>query len=126
MNHRIGALVLALMVPAGSTVAAHHSQAGFDPSDTPIVMKGTVAEWRWRNPHVLLFWDVTDDSGKVVRWVGQFSSIVSTISRGLTKDTFKPGETIVVTGIRSRAGGAVLRIHKIEKSDGTIIQGNDD
>ena len=126
MNHRLGAFVLALMVPAGSTVAAHHSQAGFDPNDKPIVMEGTVAEWRWRNPHVLLFWDVKDDSGEVVRWVGQFSSIVSTISRGLTKDAFKPGEEIVVTGIRSRAGGAVARIHSIARSDGTMVQGFDD
>ena len=126
MNHRLGALVLALTIPVGSTVAAHHSQAGFDPNDKPIVLNGTVVEWRWRNPHVLLFWDVTDDSGKVVRWVGQFSSIVSTIARGLDKDSFKPGETIVLTGIKSRAGGAVMRIHKIERSDGTFVEGFDD
>ena len=126
MSHRLGALVLALMVPGGSMVAAHHSQAGFDRNDEPIVLEGTVAEWRWRNPHVLLFWDVTDDNGETVRWVGQFSSIVSTIARGLNKNSFKPGEAIVLTGIKSRAGGAVMRIQKIERSDGTFVEGFDD
>ena len=44
----------------------------------PIELKGTVAEYRWRNPHVLFFWDVKDENGKVVRWVGEFASVPST------------------------------------------------
>jgi hypothetical protein len=75
-------LALALIVGGGGVVTAHHSRPGLDPSDPPIVLKGTVAEYRWRNPHILFFWDVKDESGKVVRWVGEFGSIASSIASG--------------------------------------------
>jgi len=117
---------LAILAACGGTAAAHHSRPGLDPNDKPIVMKATVAEYRWRNPHVLLFWDVKDDSGKVVRWVGEFASIASNIARGMHKDTFKVGEEIIVTGIPSRAGTPVALIRRIERPDGTVIAGNSD
>lgn len=125
-THRVLGAILALITASGAAVAAHHSRPGLDPNDPPIVMKGVVAEYRWRNPHVLLFWDVKDESGKVVRWVGEFASIASSIARGMTKDTFKVGEEIVVTGIPSRAGTPVALIRRIERVDGSVIAGNPD
>jgi len=114
-------LALGCITTFGVVLAAHHSQPGFDPNDKPITLKGTVAEYRWRNPHVLLFWDVKDDSGSVVRWVGEFGSVATTFSRGMTKTTFKAGEEITVTGIPSRAGTPILQLRKIVKADGTVV-----
>jgi hypothetical protein len=114
-------LSLVCIATFGVVLAAHHSQPGFDPNDKPITLKGTVAEYRWRNPHVLLFWDVKDDSGNVVRWVGEFGSVATTFSRGMTKTTFKAGEEITVTGIPSRAGTPILQLRKIVKADGTAV-----
>jgi hypothetical protein len=105
----------------GAGLAAHHSQPGFDPSDKPIDVKGTVAEFRWRNPHVLFFWDVKDESGKVERWVTEFGSVATTISRGLNKDSFKIGEEVTVHGIRAKAGTPVLQLRRITKADGTVV-----
>ena len=68
----------------------------------PKEMKGVVAEYRWRNPHILFFWDVKDENGKVVRWVGEFASIASALARGMTKDTFKVGEEVTVRRSRPR------------------------
>lgn len=124
-TQRLGVtLALVCIATFGGVVAAHHSQPGFDPNDKPIDLKGTVAEYRWRNPHVLFFWDVKDDSGKVVRWVGEFGSVATSIARGMTKDTFKVGEEVTVTGIPSRAGTPVLQIRKIVKADGAAVAGN--
>ena len=50
----LASLTFACLATLGGSVAAHHSQTGFDPSATPIELKGTVAEYRWRNPHVLM------------------------------------------------------------------------
>jgi len=105
----------------GAVIAAHHSQPGFDPNDKPITIKGTVAEYRWRNPHVLIFWDVKDDNGNVVRWVGEFGSISTCLSRGMSKTTFKPGEEIALTGIPAHAGTPVLQLRKIVKADGSTV-----
>ena len=107
----------------GGAAAAHHSQPGFSPNTKPIELKGTVAEYRWRNPHVLFFWDVKDAEGKVVRWVGEFGSVPSSIARGMTKDTFKVGEAVTVTGIPATAGTPAMQLRTIVKADGTSIGG---
>src|SRR5439155_21727663 len=116
---RLGAaLTLACVTTFGGAVAAHHSQTGFEPNATPIEVKGPVAEYRWRNPHVLLFWDAKDKDGNVERWVAEFASVTTAISRGMTKNTFKVGEEITATCIRARAGGPVCaQIKKIVRAD---------
>jgi hypothetical protein len=119
-------LALALIVGGGGVVTAHHSRPGLDPSDPPIVLKGTVAEYRWRNPHILFFWDVKDESGKVVRWVGEFGSIASSIASGMTKDSFKVGDEVTVTAIPSRAGTPVAILRKIVLANGTVVVGEAD
>ena len=116
-------LALAFIASFGGVLAAHHSQPGFDPNDPPKVMKGVVAEYRWRNPHILFFWDVKDENGKVVRWVGEFASIASAIARGMTKDTFKVGEEVTVTAVQARAGTPVGQLRRVVKADGTVIGG---
>lgn len=122
-QRRLGvAVTLACVTMLGGVVAAHHSQTGFDPNDPPLELKGTVAEYRWRNPHVLLFWDVKDKDGKVERWVAEFASVTTAISRGMTKNTFRVGEEITATCIRAKAGGPICaQARKIVKADGTII-----
>ena len=119
----VGVSALLLVAAFGGVLAAHHSQPGFDPNDPPMEMKGMVAEYRWRNPHVLFFWDVKDENGKVVRWVGEFASIASALARGMTKDTFKVGEEVTVTAVQATAGTPVGMIRKVVKADGTVIGG---
>ncbi len=118
--------VLAALALSGGVGAAHHSQPGFNPNDKPVELKGTVAEYRWRNPHVLFFFDVKDENGKAVRWVGEFASIASSLARGITKDTFKPGDEVTVVGRRATAGTPIMQFIKIVKPDGTEINGNAD
>lgn len=118
---RILLAALACAAACSGVVAAHHSQPGFDPSDKPVDLKGTVAEYRWRNPHVLFFFDVKDDTGKVVRWVTEFGSVATSMSRGMTKSTFTVGEEVTVTGIRAKAGTPVLQLRRVTKADGTVL-----
>jgi len=114
--------MLACITTFGSLVSAHHSQTGFDPNATPIEVKGTVAEYRWRNPHVLLFWDAKDKDGKTERWVVEFASVSTALSNGMAKNTFKAGEEITATCIRARAGGPVCaQVKKIVRADGSLV-----
>jgi hypothetical protein len=80
----------------GGLVSAHHSTAGYDKAKT-VALKGTVAEWIWRNPHCIMVWDVKDADGKVVRWYGEMQSPISNTGFGLSRNTFKPGDEITVT-----------------------------
>ena len=98
---------------------AHHSAALFQ--DDEIGAKGTVVELLWRNPHVLLYWDVTDDSGNVVRWVGEMASVTSVMADGLTRRSLQPGDEIIITFRPARAGTPESVIGTILKPDGTIV-----
>ena len=51
--------LLALSVP----LLAHHGNAQY--KDEKIILKGTVTEWSWINPHVFLKMDVKGDDGKI-------------------------------------------------------------
>ena len=114
---------LALSIFFASVVFAHHSQSGFETPDKAISMKGTVVEFRWRNPHILVFWDVKDDStGKVMRWVGELGSTATASASGLTKDSLKQGDEITISAIPSRAGTPQAIISKLVK-DGTVLVG---
>lgn len=90
------AVFVCLFTMLGGLVLAHHSTAGYDKAKT-IALKGTVAEWIWRNPHCIMVWDVKDADGKVVRWYGEMQSPISNTGFGLSRNSFKPGDEITVT-----------------------------
>ncbi len=74
---------------------AHHGSASFDNSKM-VTVKGTVTEYIWTNPHVLIKLDVKDASGKVTNWVVEVWNPVTQANRGWTKNTFKPGDDVSV------------------------------
>jgi len=101
-------------------VSAHHSQAGYETEDKIRTLKGVVAEYRWRNPHVVIIWDVKDDKGNVVQWAGEMPSVTSVIAQGMSKNSLKQGDEVVVTGLPSRSGTECL-IRTIKRADGTLV-----
>ena len=63
---RTGSFVLVVLMAATSALA-HHSNSAFDP-DKVVVLKGTVTQWKWTNPHVWIFLSVDDGNGGRVQW----------------------------------------------------------
>ena len=90
---------LAIVAVIGGVVAfsvplfAHHGAASFDTSKM-VTVTGTVTEYIWTNPHVLVKLDAKDDSGNVSHWVVEAWNPVTQASRGWSKNTFKPGDEV--------------------------------
>ena len=78
---------------AATAVYAHHSFAMFD-RDTQVVKSGTVQRWAFNNPHSWLYVNVKNPDGSTTLWSFEGSAPTGLISRGITGDTFKPGETV--------------------------------
>ena len=114
-------LVLVLVAILGGLASAHHGRAGIYDTDRRIEMDGVVSEWRWRNPHTYLVWDVTDDQGKVVGWTGEMSSTTSMMSEGLTRRTFQAGQEGTFTIIPATAGTPQGELIKVVLTDGTVL-----
>ena len=100
-------------------VSAHHSKAFYGKEMK--TLKGTVVEYKWRNPHVFIVWDVKDANGKVVQWIGELSSVTSSIADGMGKNSLKPGDEIIVTAAPSKTGTPESLIEKVVKADGKVV-----
>jgi hypothetical protein len=104
-------------------VFAHHSRAHYGNEES--TTRGIVLEYKWRNPHVFVVWDVKDQNGKPTQWVGEMASVTSMIADGMTKDSLKPGDEVVVVAFPSRnPGSSEALIKKITKADGTVVVDN--
>src|SRR5437879_11345574 len=111
---------IALLPMLTSRVLAHHGNAAW--STNEVTLKGTVVDYIWRNPHVLLVWTTKDDSGKVVQWTGEVASPESMMADdGWTKQTFKPGDEIVLTLRPAKSGVPNGVIDQIKRADGTVV-----
>jgi hypothetical protein len=122
MNRKFltGMLGLMVLFPVLSGVAlAHHSNSYYALETTTV--KGTVVEFRWRNPHVFVIWDTKDDTGKVVRWAGELSSVTTLMGDGLTRDSLKPGDEIIFTLRPSKVGTPQGAIRTMMRPDGTFV-----
>jgi len=69
LKNRICAVLLGLgvLVPAAS-LWAHHSPSAIFDMKKKVTLKGNVTKVDWVNPHIVLFMDVKDESGKVDNW----------------------------------------------------------
>ena len=76
--------------------SAHHGGAAFDNGKTA-VLKGTVVEWIYSNPHCLLRLDVKGEDGKVVQWIAEGQAPNVIFPGGYRKDSFKVGDVVTVT-----------------------------
>jgi hypothetical protein len=116
---RVFALAVAFLI-LGAVVSAHHSAAHY--SKQAMTTRGVVVEYRWRNPHVYVVWEVKGKTGEVTHWVGELSSVTTMISDGMTKDSLKQGEEIEVIACPSmNPGSTEAWIRTIKKADGTVV-----
>ena len=90
-------------VALSAPLVAHHGAASFD-TENMITVKGTVTEYVWTNPHVLVKVDVKDEKGAVQPWVLEAWNPVTQTGRGWTKNTFKPGDEVSL-GINAAKNG---------------------
>lgn len=99
---------------------AHHSNANYD-AKVEKPLKGTIVDYDWGNPHVLVVWDVKDPSGKVVRWTGDLASVESEQADGLNKHTLKTGDEVIITVHPAKDGSPYGNIVQVRRGDGTMI-----
>ena len=104
-----------LMASAG--LYAHHGAAGQDMTKLTTV-KGTVTDFQFINPHVLLYLDVKDESGKVEKWVGELNGPNEMTRQHMNKNTLKVGDQITVAGNRSKNGSNFMRVHSFVTPSG--------
>jgi hypothetical protein len=97
-----GVALLLTMVPAAS---AHHAFAAEFDEKKPIQFKdATVTKVMFINPHSWIYVDVKMPDGKVENWAIEAGSPNVLMRRGVTRETLKQGDKIVIDGYQSKDG----------------------
>lgn len=108
---------------ATAPLSAHHgTNISYDRSKQ-WTAKAVVTEFKYINPHVQLFFDVTDDKGRVTHWYGELLPNPAMLLRnGWTRkrstDALQHGTKITVTVAPARAGGDTVLVLSVRNEKG--------
>jgi hypothetical protein len=121
---KVSILLALTFLQTSTALLAHHGNAMYD-MEHEITVKGTVSGLEWSNPHVLLYADVTDGSGKVQKWIVETRGGPNSLIRaGWNRDTVKSGDQVTLIGHPARDGSHNMRLAKIALSDGRELDPN--
>ena len=115
--------VIALMIALPLFVQpllAHHGNAAYDTTKT-VKVRGTITDFEFINPHVIVFFEAQNDKGAVEKWQGELTSPNHLTRAGWTNGTLKPGDQVTLSGLRAKSGATTLWITKIVATDGYEI-----
>ncbi len=115
-------LIIGLLIISVPMFAHHGTNISYDRSKATTI-RGTVAEFRFANPHPQLYVDVTDKDGKVTNWgceiaANPYQLILSGWTKQRSIDALKPGTSVTVTVAPSRAGTPTGELMKIFNEKG--------
>jgi hypothetical protein len=117
-------LVLLSLAFAGALpAAAHHSFAVHFVPDRTVTVEGVVTEFRFRNPHGVLLFTVTDAGGETAEWKAETNSPNILRRRGWNEQSIRPGDRVTIEGYPARDGSNFMRIYRVAYADGRELVG---
>ena len=111
-------LLLAGIVAGTRTATAHHSFAAEFDSKKQVKLEGVVTKVEWTNPHVWIYLNVKDASGKVTNWGAEMGPPHLLQGQGWTRTSMKIGDSIVVQGSLAKNGSKRLNARNVTTPDG--------
>ena len=103
MRSLVGVIfVSAAMLLLRAPLAAHHSGSAAYFENKSETIEGRLVQFIYRNPHSFVHIDVPDASGTMTRWVVEWAAGQALSGMGVTRETLKAGDTVIVTGAPGR------------------------
>ena len=112
------AAAAALMIPL--PLFAHHGGTAYD-TGKEVILKATVKEWVYSNPHTLLLLEVAGENGQVTQWVAEGQAPNVIFPSGYRRDSFKPGDMVRITVEPAKNGRPVGRILQAVLANGKTL-----
>ena len=99
MKRKMLVLVFAAATILGIRAYAHHSFAATYFEDKKVTVEGDLVQFLYRNPHSFVHVEGKDSStGETVRWAVEWGAGGQLGRQGVTRETLKPGDHVIVVG----------------------------
>jgi len=120
-NKRLAVFAVAagLLVLSGP-LFAHHAASTYD-QEHPVTLTGSVTDFQFINPHVLIVFEVKAEDGAVVQWAAGSAPPQSLERAGWNRQSLKPGDQITVTGAPHKEGKKELSVIKLVGPTGQVL-----
>ena len=77
---------------------AHHSFAATYFEDKTVTVDGKLVQFMFRNPHSFVHVEAPDEKGEMVTWAIEWGGGGQLSRDGVSRDTLKPGDHVIITG----------------------------
>lgn len=115
--------VFAFLLLISTAASAHHGTSAYDTTKLTTVT-GTVTDFQYNNPHVIISVETKDDKGKVETWISEANSPNVLTRHGWNRDIIKKGDQITIVGYRPKNGANTMRLQKVILSNGQELDPN--
>jgi Family of unknown function (DUF6152) len=114
MNVRIALWALVASC-ASLPAAAHHSIAAVYDSSRPRTLEGVVTQFAFIHPHPFIVLEVREGTAPPQSWRLEMDNRFELAEIGVTAETFKAGDRIIVSGSPGRAQPLTLYIRRLDR-----------
>lgn len=121
MKTLLTTVVLLFVSSTIASVSAHHGRGSTYDMNKRITLKGVVSRVDWRNPHVVIYMDVKDETGSVVTWGFENAGVSQLAQAGYNRNTLKVGQEITAIVNPAANGAPTAIVVKVILADGSEI-----
>ena len=117
---RLLLFVVAAMLLTAAAAYAHHSYAATYDVGKEVKLEGKLISFQYKNPHSYVTIQAPDAKGVVQRWSVEWAGTSQLSNRGITQESLKVGDAILIVGRPSRVPGEfkLLMVNLTRPSDG--------
>ena len=113
--------VSGLVLATAALLFAHHSFAAEFDANKRVTLKGTVTKVDWRNPHIYVYLNVKDDTGKVTEWACEGGPPNVLLRQGWTRNSVKEGDEVTIDGAVAKDGSKRCNSRSVNLADGRKV-----
>lgn len=102
---KIVLLAIASALLVATAAYAHHSYGANYDVTKEFKLQGKLVQFVFRNPHAFVQMEAPDSDGKMQRWSIEWSGTTQLGAAGITHESLRVGDEIIVTARPSRVAG---------------------
>jgi hypothetical protein len=106
--------VVVSMILGGVTAQGHHSIAAAYDRARPVKLDAVVVEFAMVQPHPFVIVEVKS-GGDAARWRGELDNRHELVAIGMTADSLKPGDRVILSGNAGRTQPQSLYVYRLDR-----------